>query len=95
MNTSRLMLDHLLSLFQLLRPQITHETLNQRQATVLIPMVRHPELGLLLTQRVIHLRKHSRQVAFPGEAMNNTDASLITAALREAQEEVAISHHTP
>ncbi|EYI15777.1 putative NUDIX hydrolase, partial [Salmonella enterica subsp. enterica serovar Heidelberg str. N15757] len=31
MDTSRLTLDHFLSRFQLLRPQITHETLNQRQ----------------------------------------------------------------
>ncbi len=36
MDTSRLTLDHFLSRFQLLRPQITHETLNQRQAAVLI-----------------------------------------------------------
>ncbi len=36
MDTSRLTLDHFLSRFQLLRPQMTHETLNQRQAAVLI-----------------------------------------------------------
>ncbi|EGW5659694.1 CoA pyrophosphatase, partial [Salmonella enterica] len=38
MDTSRLTLDHFLSRFQLLRPQMTHETLNQRQAAVLIPV---------------------------------------------------------
>ncbi len=53
-------------------------------------MVRRPQPGLLLTQRAIHLRKHAGQVAFPGGAVDNTDASLIAAALREAQEEVAI-----
>lgn len=90
MDTSRLTLDHFLSRFQLLRPQITHETLNQRQAAVLIPVVRRPQPGLLLTQRAIHLRKHAGQVAFPGGAVDSTDASLIAAALREAQEEVAI-----
>ena len=36
------------------------------------------------------LRKHAGQVAFPGGAVDNTDATLIAAALREAQEEVAI-----
>lgn len=90
MDTSRLTLDHFLSRFQLLRPQMTHETLNQRQAAVLIPVVRRPQPGLLLTQRAIHLRKHAGQVAFPGGAVDSTDASLIAAALREAQEEVAI-----
>ncbi|MBK6147164.1 CoA pyrophosphatase, partial [Klebsiella pneumoniae] len=43
-----------------------------------------------LTQRSPLLRKHAGQVAFPGGAVDNTDATLIAAALREAQEEVAI-----
>lgn len=46
--------------------------------------------GLLLTQRSPLLCKHAGQVAFPGGAVDNTDATLIAAALREAQEEVAI-----
>ncbi len=41
-------------------------------------------------QRSPLLRKHAGQVAFPGGAVDNTDATLIAAALREAQEEVAI-----
>ena len=63
-----LTLDDFLSRFQLLRPQINRETLNHRQAAVLIPIVRRPQPGLLLTQRSIHLRKHAGQVAFPGGA---------------------------
>ena len=54
-----LTLDDFLSRFQLLRPQINRETLNHRQAAVLIPIVRRPQPGLLLTQRSIHLRKHA------------------------------------
>ena len=54
-----LTLDDFLSRFQLLRPQINRETLNHRQAAVLIPIVRRPQPGLLLTQRAIHLRKHT------------------------------------
>lgn len=52
--------------------------------------MRRPQPGLLLTQRSPLLRKHAGQVAFPGGAVDNTDATLIAAALREAQEEVAI-----
>lgn len=84
-------LDDFLSRFQLLRPQPSRHALNQRQAAVLVPIVRRPQPGLLLTQRSPLLRKHAGQVAFPGGAVDNTDATLIAAALREAQEEVAIS----
>ncbi len=90
MEKENLTLDDFLSRFQLLRPQVNREALNQRQAAVLIPVVRREQPGLLLTQRSPHMRKHAGQVAFPGGAVDSTDASLIAAALREAQEEVAI-----
>lgn len=90
MASPALNLDDFLSRFQLLRPQASRMTVNQRQAAVLVPIVRRPEPGLLLTQRSAKLRKHPGQVAFPGGAVDSTDASLIAAALREAQEEVAI-----
>jgi len=85
-----LTLDDFLSRFQLLRPEIHPSSLNARQAAVLVPVVRRAEPGLLLTQRSALLRKHAGQVAFPGGAVDKTDASLIAAALREAHEEVAI-----
>lgn len=85
-----LTLDTFLSRFQLLRPEPSRKALNQRQAAVLVPIVRRPQPGLLLTQRSARLRKHAGQVAFPGGAVDATDASLIAAALREAEEEVAI-----
>lgn len=85
-----LKLDDFISRFQLLRPQPTRAALNQRQAAVLIPVVRREVPGLLLTKRSSQLRKHAGQVAFPGGAVDSSDASLIAAALREAQEEVAI-----
>ena len=79
MEYSSLTLDDFLSRFQLLRPQVNHAALNQRQAAVLIPVVRRPQPGLLLTQRSVHLRKHAGQVAFPGGAVDSSDASLIAA----------------
>lgn len=94
MEKENLTLDAFLSRFQLLRPQVNREALNQRQAAVLIPVVRRAQPGLLLTQRSAHLRKHAGQVAFPGGAVDSSDASLIAAALREAQEEVAIPPET-
>ncbi|KNC09621.1 NUDIX hydrolase [Klebsiella sp. RIT-PI-d] len=90
MDAHNLTLDDFLSRFQLLRPQANDATLNRRQAAVLIPIIRRPQPGLLLTRRAPHLRKHAGQVAFPGGAVDASDASLIAAALREAQEEVAI-----
>lgn len=90
MKKDDLTLDDFLSRFQLLRPRVNRATLNQRQAAVLIPVVRREQPGLLLTQRSPHMRKHAGQVAFPGGAVDSTDASLIAAALREAHEEVAI-----
>ncbi|MFA1646220.1 MAG: CoA pyrophosphatase [Enterobacteriaceae bacterium] len=90
METRNLTLDDFLSRFQLLRPQVNSASLNQRQAAVLITVVRREEHGLLLTQRSPLMRKHAGQVAFPGGAVDSSDASLIAAALREAQEEVAI-----
>nr|WP_318381362.1 CoA pyrophosphatase [uncultured Enterobacter sp.] len=90
MDAHNLTLDDFLSRFQLLRPQASGTTLNHRQAAVLIPVVRREQPGLLLTQRASTLRKHAGQVAFPGGAVDSSDASLIAAALREAQEEVAI-----
>ncbi|SAF59070.1 CoA pyrophosphatase [Enterobacter hormaechei] len=94
MKKDNLTLDDFLSRFQLLRPQVSRATLNQRQAAVLIPVVRREQPGLLLTQRSPHMRKHAGQVAFPGGAVDSTDASLIAAALREAHEEVAIPPET-
>jgi len=85
-----LTLDDFLSRFQLLRPEARPDVLNSRRAAVLVPVVRRPEPGLLLTKRASHMRKHAGQVAFPGGAVDSSDASLIAAALREAQEEVAI-----
>lgn len=41
-------LDDFLSRFQLLRPQPSRNALNQRQAAVLVPIVRRPQPGLLL-----------------------------------------------
>jgi 8-oxo-dGTP pyrophosphatase MutT (NUDIX family) len=59
-------------------------------AAVLIAITDRAEPGVILTQRPTTMRKHAGQVAFPGGRVDESDASLIAAALREAEEEVAL-----
>ena len=60
------------------------------QAAVLIPIVARPEPTLLFTRRAAHLKQHGGQVAFPGGKRESDDPDLLTTALREAQEEIAL-----
>jgi 8-oxo-dGTP pyrophosphatase MutT (NUDIX family) len=61
-----------------------------RAAAVLIPLVLDgDELGVVLTRRASHLRKHTGEVAFPGGAIDEGERPA-DAARREAQEEVGI-----
>ena len=60
-------------------------------AAVLVPLVERPGgLTVLLTERTVHLSTHSGQVAFPGGKVDPEDVDAADAALREAEEEVAL-----
>lgn len=59
-------------------------------AAVLIAITDRLVPGVILTQRPQSMRKHPGQVAFPGGRMDMSDADLIAAALREAEEEVGL-----
>ena len=61
-----------------------------REAAVLIPITDRAEPGVILTQRPEWLRSHAGQVAFPGGKIDAEDANAIAAALREAEEELAM-----
>jgi 8-oxo-dGTP pyrophosphatase MutT (NUDIX family) len=61
-----------------------------REAAVLIPITDRTEPGVILTQRPDWLRSHAGQVAFPGGKVDAGDADAISAALREANEELSI-----
>jgi 8-oxo-dGTP pyrophosphatase MutT (NUDIX family) len=62
-----------------------------RKAAVLMGLIdRGEDFGVLLTLRPETLSQHAGQVAFPGGRMDPDDASPLSAALREAHEEVGV-----
>lgn len=69
---------------------------NDRPAVVLAPLVLPhwdaplSHCCLLFIQRAAHLRHHAGQVGFPGGRVEEDDASLWHAGLREAQEEIGL-----
>jgi 8-oxo-dGTP pyrophosphatase MutT (NUDIX family) len=63
-----------------------------RLAAVLVPIIDGDELSVLLTQRTAHLKDHAGQISFPGGKIDASDESPAAAALREAEEEIALPH---
>lgn len=61
-----------------------------RHAAVLVPIVARSPLSVLLTTRTDHLPSHAGQIAFPGGKVETFDAGPLAAAMREAQEEIAL-----
>jgi 8-oxo-dGTP pyrophosphatase MutT (NUDIX family) len=59
-------------------------------AAVLVPVVLGRVPGILLTKRNAHLSRHAGQVSFPGGRIDAGETPE-AAALREAQEEVALA----
>lgn len=64
--------------------------LSNVDAAVLVAITDRQRPGVILTKRPETMRKHAGQVAFPGGRMDPSDADLVAAALREAEEEVAL-----
>lgn len=62
-------------------------------AAVLVAVTDRDDPGVILTQRTDTLRRHAGQVAFPGGRIDPEDAGPVEAALREAEEEVALPRH--
>ncbi len=70
---------------------IVDEQLNHPESAVLLPIILSPEPQLILVKRSEQLNKHAGQIAFPGGKRESQDHSLIETALRETQEEIALS----
>ena len=69
--------------------QVATKTL--RPAAVLVPLIRETDdYRLLLTVRASSLRRQPGDISFPGGAIDADDASPLTAALRESEEEVGL-----
>jgi 8-oxo-dGTP pyrophosphatase MutT (NUDIX family) len=64
---------------------------NPVPAAVLVPLVDRAEgLTVLLTERSTQLARHAAQISFPGGRLEDSDADVASAALREAQEEIGL-----
>ncbi|CAK0762222.1 peroxisomal coenzyme A diphosphatase NUDT7 [uncultured Gammaproteobacteria bacterium] len=64
-----------------------------RSASVLIGIVPRTEgPTLIFTRRTDHLHAHAGQISFPGGRAEAEDASAEATALREAEEEIGLSH---
>ena len=61
-----------------------------RPAAVLVPIIERNEPSVLFTQRTAHLADHPGQISFPGGKIESSDESPAAAALREAEEEIAL-----
>jgi 8-oxo-dGTP pyrophosphatase MutT (NUDIX family) len=59
-------------------------------AAVLVAVTDRRDPGVILTLRNANLRKHPGQVAFPGGRIDPGDDGPVGAALREAEEEIAL-----
>jgi 8-oxo-dGTP pyrophosphatase MutT (NUDIX family) len=78
---------------RLLTPEqaATMDAHGRTDAAVLLPLYGWPdEPGLIFTERRSDLRRHAGEISFPGGRRDEVDADLMTTALREAQEEIAL-----
>lgn len=62
-----------------------------KHAAVLVPLI-HQQNGwqVLFTRRSDSVNDHKGQVSFPGGSIEHSDSSPVTAALREANEEIGL-----
>jgi 8-oxo-dGTP pyrophosphatase MutT (NUDIX family) len=73
------------------RRLVRHFPANPVPAAVLVPLIDRPTgLSVLLTQRASQLARHAAQISFPGGRLENSDADIASAALRESQEEIGL-----
>ena len=63
-----------------------------KPAAVLVPLIeRDSGLTVLLTERASALTHHAGQISFPGGRIDARDVDVLSAALRETEEEIGLS----
>ena len=73
-------------------PRVPPPGAGSRRAAVLVPVLLEPDgARLVYTVRRDDLPDHAGQISFPGGSMDPGDGSLLETALREAEEEIALS----
>lgn len=85
------MLDDILQRVRDHSPRLLEPANGLPEAAVLMPITRSDEPELVLTLRASGLSTHGGEVAFPGGRRDPEDATLVTTALREAEEEVGLA----
>jgi 8-oxo-dGTP pyrophosphatase MutT (NUDIX family) len=60
------------------------------KAAVMVPIVDRGQPMILFTKRTDRVAQHKGQISFPGGVVDPTDPSLLEAALRECEEEIAL-----
>ncbi len=83
------MLDHLRLRLQHHRPWRLRT--HGREAGVLVALTNCADPEVILTLRSPHLSTHSGEIAFPGGKRDPDDRDLLATAMREAEEEIALS----
>lgn len=73
-----------------LRNPNENRTRPKRTAAVLVPILDKTEPEIILTVRSELLPHHPGQVSFPGGAVDRSDLSAVSTALREAEEEIGL-----
>ena len=68
---------------------ITHKSLREAAVLVAVQMIEDTP-HIILTKRTAALKQHPGQVAFPGGKVDAEDADAMSAALREAEEEIGL-----
>ena len=63
-------------------------------AAVLVAVVDHDSPTVILTERPETMRTHPGQISFPGGRIDPGDEGPVAAALREAEEEIALPRHS-
>jgi len=63
---------------------------SRNAAVLLLFDARDPRLPLLFLERTAHLRHHAGQIGFPGGGGESQDATIVSTALREAEEETGV-----